>query len=211
MSKLRVVVFASGSGSNLQSIIDHAESGTLNIELSAVVCNKAGIKSIERAEQHEIPVHVIPSKGMTREAHEALVIEALEPIQPELLVFAGYMRLVTASFIEHFYNKKKQLPGIINIHPALLPSFAGVDGYGDAYRYGVKFSGVTVHFIDSGMDTGPIIAQEILERRPDETLDEFKKRGLALEHQIFPKVIGWYATDRISVDERWVNIQESRG
>jgi phosphoribosylglycinamide formyltransferase 1 len=211
MSKLRIVVFASGSGSNLQSIIDHTEADKLNIELAAVVCNKAGIKSIERAETHNIPVHVIPSKGLNREEHEALVMQALEPIQPELLVFAGYMRLVNATFIQKYYNHQKQLPGIINIHPALLPSFAGVDGYGDAYKYGVKVSGITVHFIDGGMDTGPIIAQEVLQRQQGESLDEFKARGLAIEHQLFPKVIQWYATDRLSLDGRWVHIQESRG
>jgi len=118
------------------------------------------------------------------------------------------MRLITPHFISHYYNKEKNLPGIINIHPALLPSFAGVNGYGDAFDYGVKYSGISIHFVDEGTDTGPIILQEILPRYNDDTLEEFRKRGLAIEHQLYPRVIQLYANDKLEIRGRYVVIKE---
>lgn len=207
MSKLRIVVFVSGGGTNLQSIIDHCEAGKIDARVVAVVSNKSSAYALERAKNHKIPALLVESKKYKdRSEHEQEVVSQLEPYKPELLVFAGYMRLVSEQFIRHFYNKERNLPGIINIHPALLPSFPGTDGYGDAFKYGVKYSGITVHFIDEGVDTGPIILQETFPRKSTDTLEDFKKRGLEIEHELFPQSIHLYATNRLRIDGRYVKI-----
>ena len=209
MSILPIAVFASGSGSNLQSIIDHCEAGKINAEIKAVICNKPGAFAIERANNHGIPVILEDHKKYpTREAHEAKISERLLPLKVELLVLAGYMRLLTAEFIASYANKKKNLPGIINIHPALLPSFPGIHGYEEAFLYGVKFSGVTVHFVDEGEDTGQIIIQETFPRLNNDTLDKFRDRGLQIEHKIFPKAINLYANNKLKLRDRYVVIEE---
>ncbi|MCH8858694.1 MAG: phosphoribosylglycinamide formyltransferase [Proteobacteria bacterium] len=206
MRKLRVAVFVSGGGTNLQALIDAAEAGDLSIDIAAVISNKPNAKALERAREHGIPALSVPSKGLTREAHETAVQETLEPLQQDLCVFAGYMRLVSGDFIRYCHNRTKDLPGIINIHPAMLPAFPGVDGYGDAYRYGVKASGITVHFIDEGTDTGPIILQESFPRLPQDTLEDFRARGLAIEHAVLPRAIQYYAEDRLVLEDRYVRI-----
>ncbi|MFC1558652.1 phosphoribosylglycinamide formyltransferase [candidate division KSB1 bacterium] len=207
MNKIKIAVFVSGGGTNLQSIIDNCESGKINTEVIVVVSNKANAYALERAKKHNIPTILIESKKYKdRNEHEREVIRQLDQYKPELLVFAGYMRLVSREFIKHYYNNERNLPGIINIHPALLPSFAGCDGYGDAFRYGVKHSGITVHFIDEGMDTGPIILQETFPRNPTDTLEDFKERGLKIEHKIFPQAIHLYATNKLKIEDRFVKI-----
>lgn len=209
MSKLKIAVFVSGSGTNLQSIIDHCESGKIDAKIVVVISNKLDAYALVRAKKHNIPIIVVESKKYkNREEHEKEIIKQLDDYKPELLVFAGYMRLVTPEFIRHYYNKEKNLPGIINIHPALLPSFAGTDGYGDAFKYGVKYSGITIHFIDEGVDTGPIIAQHPFPRYDDDTVEEFRKRGLAIEHELYPKVIQLYAHNKLRIEGRYAKILE---
>lgn len=209
MSKLPIAIFVSGSGTNLQSIIEHCEGGKINAEIKVVVCNVPGAFAIERAKRHTIPVILEDHKQYSnREEHEAKIIERLEPFCPELLVFAGYMRLVTPAFITHFYNKKKKLPGIINIHPALLPSFPGTHGYESAFEYGVKISGITVHFVDEGEDSGPVILQETFHRLNNDTLDKFRDRGLQIEHEIFPRAINLYANNKLEIRGRYVVIKD---
>ena len=147
--KTRIAVLISGSGTNLQSIIDRSESGDLPVEIGCVISDKEKAFGLERARKHGIPAHFVDPKGYKkREDHEEAVLGLLAGHDVELVVLAGYMRLLTPHILGRYRNR------IINIHPALLPSFPGTDGYGDAWRYGVKVSGCTVHFVDEGCDTG---------------------------------------------------------
>jgi phosphoribosylglycinamide formyltransferase-1 len=193
-----VAVLISGSGSNLQSIIDQAEAGTLPIRICCVIANKPDAFGLERARKHGIPAVCIPSRGKTRAEHEKEVIAVLESHGVELVVLAGYMRLLSPVLLERFKGR------VINIHPALLPSFPGTHGYEDAWNYGVRVSGCTVHFVDEGCDTGAIILQAVNPIEPEDTLETFKQRGLAIEHKALPEAIRLYCAGRLRIDGRRV-------
>jgi phosphoribosylglycinamide formyltransferase-1 len=207
--KTPVAVLISGSGSNLQSIIDQTEAGFLPIRICCVIANKPDAFGLERARKHGIEAVCIPSKGKTREEHEREIVAELENRCAQLVVLAGYMRLLGHELLERYRGR------VINIHPALLPSFPGAHGYEDAWDYGVKVSGCTVHFVDEGCDTGPIILQAVNPIQPDDTLETFKQRGLAIEHKALPEAIRLYCTGRLSIEGRRVIIapdpSESRG
>lgn len=196
--KTPVAVLISGSGSNLQSIIDQTEAGYLPISICCVISNKSDAFGLERAGKHGIPAVCIPSKGKTREEHEREIIDVLESHGVELVVLAGYMRLMSPVMLEHFKGR------VINIHPALLPSFPGTHGYEDAWNYGVKVSGCTVHFVDEGCDTGPIILQAVNPVEPDDTLETFRQRGLSIEHKVLPEAIRLYCAGRLRIEGRRV-------
>ncbi len=196
--KTPVAVLISGSGSNLQSIIDQTEAGTLPVRICCVISNKPDAFGLERARKHDIPAVCISSRGKTRDEHEKEIIAVLESHGVELVVLAGYMRLLSSVLLERFKGR------VINIHPALLPSFPGTHGYEDAWNYGVKVSGCTVHFVDEGCDTGAIILQAVNPIEPDDTLETFRQRGLAIEHQALPEAIRLYCTDRLRIDGRRV-------
>jgi len=201
--KTNIAVLVSGSGTNLQSIIDRAESGWLPVDVRCVISDKPDAFGLKRAAKHDIPAFFLdPKQYPTREAHEQAVIDLLEKRDVELVVLAGYMRLLTATIVKRYPNR------IINIHPALLPSFPGTDGYGDAWRYGVKVSGCTVHFVDQGCDTGPIIVQRANPIEPEDTFESFKKRGLEIEHEALPEAIKLYCEKRLVVDGRVVKIRK---
>lgn len=198
--KTNVAVLISGSGSNLQSIIDQTEAGFLPIRICCVIANKPDAFGLERARKHGITAVCIPSRGTAREEHEKQIIAVLESHGAELVVLAGYMRLLTPALLGRFKGR------VINIHPALLPSFPGAHGYEDAWDYGVKVSGCTVHFVDEGCDTGAIILQAVNPIEPDDTLETFKQRGLAIEHQALPEAIRLYCTGRLRIEGRRVII-----
>ena len=201
--KKNLAVLVSGSGTNLQSIIDKTESGYLPADIKCVISNKADAYALERAKLHTIHVFFAdPKKFIKREEHEAEIIRILKDYDIELVVLAGYMRLLTPHIINVFKNK------IINIHPALLPSFPGTDGYGDAWRYGVKVSGCTVHFVNEGCDTGPIILQGVNEIREDDTFKTFRDRGLKIEHRLLPMAIKLFCEDKLEIEGRKVKIKE---
>ncbi len=197
-----IAVLISGSGTNLQSIIDHIKSGKLKCNLQAVISNKKDAYGLTRAKKANIPTYFIDHKEIEREEHEKRIIKVLEKHNVELVVLAGYMRVLTSYFV----NKYKMR--IINIHPALLPAFPGTDGYGDTFRYGCKLGGCTVHFVDEGVDTGQIIVQKCISIKEDDTLESFKKRGLKVEHQALPEAIKLFCQDRLKVKERKVHIKE---
>lgn len=200
--KTHIAALVSGSGTNLQSIIDKAESGWLSVDIRCVISDKQDAYGLKRAQTHHIPWYFLdPKQHPTREAHEQAVIDLLTKHDVELVVLAGYMRLLTGLMVERFPNR------IINIHPALLPSFPGTDGYGDAWRYGVKVSGCTVHFVDQGCDTGPIIVQRANPIEPEDTFESFKKRGLTIEHEALPEAIKLYCEKRLVVEGRVVKIR----
>ena len=201
MDKVKIAVLVSGSGTNLQSIIDRAESGWLPVEIACVISDREKAYGLERARKHGIPAYFVDRKQYAlREEHEEAIMAILKKHDVELLVLAGYMRLITSHMIGRYRNR------IINIHPALLPSFPGTDGYGDAWRYGVKVSGCTVHFVYEGCDTGPIILQGVNPVEEGETFESFRERGLKIEHQVLPEAIKLYCEGRLKVEGRKVKI-----
>ena len=202
MKKKNIAVLISGSGTNLQSIIDHIKAGKIKANLAVVISNKEDAYGLVRAKEAGIPAHFVDYEGLKREEHEKKIIEILEKNEVELVVLAGYMRVLTSYFVNKYKNK------IINIHPALLPSFPGTDGYGDTWRYGVKVGGCTVHFVDEGVDTGPIILQKTNPIKENDTLETFKERGLKIEHQVFPEAIKLFCEDKLKIEGKRVRIKK---
>lgn len=197
--RLRIAVFASGSGSNFQAIVDAVQRGELDVEIALLVCDKPQAKVVERADVVGIAAFTFrPKEYPSREAYETEIVRVLEEHEIDLVVLAGYMRLITSVLLEPYEGR------IINIHPSLLPAFPGVDGIGDAFRYGVRVTGVTVHYVDGGMDTGPIIAQQPVTIEPQDTLDTLAQKIHAVEHQLYPQVIRWISEGRVRLDGRVV-------
>jgi phosphoribosylglycinamide formyltransferase-1 len=201
MAKAAIGVLASGRGSNLQVIIDNIESGKLDAEVKVVICDKPVAYALERAKNHGIPgVFVDPKEYPNKAEYEKVVVDNLKQHNVELVVLAGYMRIVEKTLLEAFPNN------IMNIHPALLPSFPGAHGQKDAVDYGVRFSGCTVHFVDEGMDTGPIIMQAVVPVMQDDDEDSLAGRILKEEHKVYSQAIQLYAERRLKVEGRKVNI-----
>jgi len=201
IKKLRIAVLVSGRGSNLQSIIDSIEGEELEAEIALVVSNRECAYGLVRAKKHKIPtLFVDPKKFATRQEYEARIVAALKKERVELVCLAGYMLLVTPYFVNQFRNR------IMNIHPALLPSFPGEEAQKQAFDYGVKISGVTVHFVDEGCDTGPIILQEQVLVKDDDTEETLAARILEKEHQVYPEAISLFAKGRLRIEGRKVRI-----
>jgi len=200
VKKTNIAVLVSGSGTNLQAIIDKAENGWLPAAVTCVISNKKDAYGLVRAEQHNIPSHFVDARGKSRQEHEKEIHEILKKYDVELVVLAGYMRLISPYLVARYKNR------IINIHPALLPSFPGTDGYGDAWKYGVKVSGCTIHFVDEGCDTGPIIVQRENPVMPDDTFETFRQRGLGIEHEAYPEAIKLYCEGKLKIEGRKVRI-----
>ncbi len=204
LKKLRIGAIASGSGSNFEAIVQATENGILKNKavVEVLICNKAGAFCMERAKNHNIPSVLIESdkfKG-TREGFDQKMIEVLDKYGCELIVLVGYMRFVSQLFIKHFDGN------VMNIHPALLPSFKGMHAHEDALAYGVKVSGVTVHFVDPEEDHGPIIIQHAVPVYDMDTKDTLGPRILEWEHKAFPKAIELFYENRLHVDGRIVRI-----
>ena len=209
MTQVKIGALASGSGSNFEAIVLSTESGILRdkARVEVLICNKAGAYCMERAKNHEIPYVLIESDKYngTREEFDQKLIDIFEEHQCDLIVLVGYMRFVSAMFIEHFRNKTG-MDAVMNIHPALLPSFKGMHAHEDALEYGVKVSGVTVHFVDPHEDHGPIIIQHAVPVYDTDTKDTLGPRILEWEHKAFPKAIELYCDKRLRVDGRIVRI-----
>ncbi len=202
---LNLAVFASGSGSNFQSLIDNIDSGYLKAKISVMVTDIPGAYALERAEKHGIETLIVTMKDFPdRDAYFSHIAEELKKRSIDLIILAGFMKVVSRTLIEPFRNR------ILNIHPALLPSFPGLHGQKQAADYGVKISGCTVHFVDEGMDTGPIIIQAAVPAYHDDTEDTLGKRVLEQEHKIFPYAIKLYIEGRLSVEGRKVVISGER-
>lgn len=197
---LTIGVLISGRGSNLQAIIDAAARGEITGRIAVVISNKADAYGLERARKAGIEAMCIPSKGKSRSEFERELAEALESRGVELVCLAGFMRVLTPYFIRRF---KRQ---IINIHPALLPSFPGENAQGQAFDYGVKVTGCTVHFVDEGVDTGQVILQIPVELREDDTAETLSARILEQEHKAFPRAIQLFAEGRLQVVGRKVRV-----
>ena len=198
MSK-KIGVVVSGRGSNLQSIIDHIAEGKLNVEIAVVVSDHKEAFALERAAKAGIPTAVVERKGCKDKAEfENKIDAALRDKGADVVVLAGFMRILTGHFISRWENK------IINIHPALLPSFKGVDAQGQAVDYGVKIAGCTVHFVDEGTDTGPIILQKAVPVFDDDTEETLAARILIEEHKALPEAIQLWADGKLTIKGRKV-------
>lgn len=198
-------MLASGTGSNLQAILDKLH-GQGAVEVVGVASDKPDAMALERARDAGVDAAVFErSDYESREARDLAMADWLEGQGAELVVLAGYMQLLSASFIARFPER------VINVHPALLPSFPGLDAIGQAYRHGVRVSGVTVHFVDAGMDTGPIILQEPIALAYTRPVEEFEAQVHATEHELLPRAIELIAAGRVRIDEenpRLVRIEE---
>jgi len=195
----RIAVFASGSGSNFQAIVDRVRSGELNVQIELLVCDKPQAKVVERAQQANVPVHTFrPRDYAAREDYEREILEELRKRQVDLIVLAGYMRILTPTLVEPYMGR------MINIHPSLLPAFPGVNAVKQALDYGVKLTGVTVHYVDGGLDSGPVIEQRAIDVREGETEAALVERIQAIEHVLLPYAIGRIAAGGLTLDGRIV-------
>lgn len=201
MKNLNLGVLASGRGSNFQAIIDEIEAGRLNASIKVLIVDNPEAYAIERAKRHSIEyLYLNPKDYLSKDGYFSAIAEELRRRDVELVILAGFMRIVRRPLIEAYRNR------IMNIHPALLPSFPGLHGQKQAVEYGVRISGCTVHFVDEGMDTGPIIIQAAVPVSPDDTEETLSERILRLEHKIFPEAIRLFSEGRLSIEGRKVKI-----
>lgn len=203
MKPIILGILASGRGSNLQAIIDHIKSGTLNAKIGCVLSDNPEAFALERARREDIPAYYIyPGSYKTRLSPEQELeyVKCLREHKVELICLAGFMRILHSEFLQSFKGK------IMNIHPALLPSFTGLHAQRQALEYGVKVSGATVHFVDEGIDTGPIIIQRTVEVKEDDTVETLEARILKVEHEIYAEAIRLFAGGRLQIEGRRVKI-----
>ncbi|MEE9436954.1 MAG: phosphoribosylglycinamide formyltransferase [Candidatus Adiutricales bacterium] len=201
MKKVTLGVLVSGSGSNLQAIIDNIEASRLSAEIKVVISNEPEAYGLVRAENHHIRTMVVNHRDYdSREAFDQGLVTALKENGVELVILAGFMRVITPTFLKAFPNR------IMNIHPALLPSFPGIHVWRKAIDYGVKFSGCTVHFVDEGTDTGPVIIQSVVPVLDDDDADSLSARILKQEHKIYSRAIQLFAQGRLEIEGRRVKI-----
>jgi phosphoribosylglycinamide formyltransferase-1 len=200
---ISIAVLASGRGTNLQAIIDAVKEGKIDGEIRIVISDNPQAYALKRARNYKIPTMIFPYKKFKGKAeYEQEILKCLIANQIELIVLAGYMRLLSSMLIRNYHHR------IINIHPALLPSFPGLHAQRQAIDYGVKVSGCTVHFVDEGMDTGPIILQEAVEVKENDTEETLSERILKYEHRLLPQAIQLFAKKRIHVKDNKVYITE---
>ncbi len=208
MPPLKIGVLISGSGTNLQSIIDNIEKGYINGEIAVVISNKESSYGLERARKHNIDAVFINQKHYDSfESFNDAIMEELENHRADIVVLAGYLKILSHKFIKNYRNK------IINIHPSLIPSFCGKGFYGlkvheAAVSYGVKVSGATVHFVDEDADTGPIILQETVSVCDNDTAESLQQKILEIEHRLLPLAVKLICEDRLEISGRKVKTKE---
>ncbi|MCP4649133.1 MAG: phosphoribosylglycinamide formyltransferase [PVC group bacterium] len=199
----KIAIFCSGFGSNLQAVITAVEKGKIKAKISVVVSDQIDSYALVRAKKAGIPIlYVDPQAYKDRQSYERVVVNALREKKVDFVVLAGFMRILTPYFIRQFKDK------IINIHPALLPSFKGIHGITDALEYGVKITGVTVHFIDDKPDNGPIIFQGVVTIRPEDNEETLAKRIHRLEHRLYPEAIRLLVKGKLILKGRKVEIKK---
>lgn len=202
---LSLGVLVSGSGSNLQAVLDACRDGSLDARVQLVLSNKPDAYALERARRAGVETVVLPHRDFeTREAFDRAVVEALRARAVDTVLLAGFMRIVTPVLLDAFAGR------VVNVHPSLLPAFAGVEAQRQALEYGVKIAGCTVHFVDAGTDTGPIIAQSAVVVRDDDTVEALRERILLEEHKLVPRALQWLAEGRLRVEGRRVRVLDAR-
>jgi phosphoribosylglycinamide formyltransferase 1 len=240
MKKLRIAVLISGSGTNLQAMLDRVEAGSLAAQIVVVASDRPEVLGLMRAQKAGVPTHVVnyqgylksdptfsmgeglpldleeldrkqrilrhpdPEQRLKRLASLVLaeqeLIDLLNRYQPDYICLAGFMRLLTPYFLNHFNGPTEYR--VVNIHPALLPAFPGEHGYEDTFAYGCKWGGITVHFVDEGEDSGPVIVQAVYPIWPDDDVEKIRRRGLDLEYEIYPQCINWLAAGQVVLSRR---------
>lgn len=203
---LKLAIFGSGSGTNCQAIIDAIDAGTLDAEIKCILSDVEDAVILERARNHNIPAiyfDCAPFKTKLDGDAEESVLQILNEHDVDFIAMAGFMRIVKDGLLNAYTGR------MINIHPSLLPSFPGLDSGKQAFEYGVKFTGCTVHFVDAGVDTGAIINQKCVAIEDDDTLESMMKRLHAQEHIAYPEALQWIAEERISFDDRKKSIATS--
>ena len=214
IQKLRTAVLVSGSGTNFDAIVQRAQAGQIDVDVCCVVSNKPGVGALERAERLGIPSLVIPHKEYPdRSSHEQAILDALGPYEPEMLALAGYMRVVTPTLLSAMSENRFGLPGVVNIHPADTRAYQGEHGYEFALgllpehprRLDQTF--ITVHFVDAGVDTGPIIAQRPVPIFEIDSIDDLKRRGLQVEYGIYSQALQWIAQGRLKLEHGEITVQ----
>ncbi|MBT3221494.1 MAG: phosphoribosylglycinamide formyltransferase [Proteobacteria bacterium] len=200
MSKVPVGVLISGSGTNLQALLDAAQDADYPARIAVVVSNRPRALGLERARKAGVPTVFLSHRGLSRPEYDAKLVEALVEHHVEWVCLAGFMRIISSVLLDAFPWK------ILNIHPALLPSFPGLHGQEQAHQAGVRISGATVHLVDDGCDTGPIVAQGAVPVLQDDDVDALKERILKVEHQLYPMVLRWATEGRLVVQERKITL-----
>ncbi len=198
----KIAVLASGRGTNFQALIDTCQSRKIKAQISALVTNNPDAQAIQRATYHNIPVFILDSKKLTKEDYEKKLLSQCRLLNPNLIVLAGYMKILPLPFIQAFPHK------IINIHPSLLPAFAGLHAQKQALEYGAKITGCTVHFIDQGVDTGPIILQSPVLIHDHDTEEDLSQRILEKEHETLISAVQLFLEDKLVIRDRKVYIQK---
>ena len=191
---MRFAIFASGHGGNVQAIINAVRKKKIKADLNLVFSDKANAFALKRAQKAKIPtLHLNPKDYAGREDFDRAVLAYLKEHGIDFIVLAGYMRLLSGHFIRQYQDR------ILNVHPALLPAFKGAQGIRDAFDYGVKVTGVTVHFVVEAMDSGAIILQEAVNVGPKDTLESLESKIHAIEHRIYPQAIGLFACGKLNI------------
>lgn len=197
MAKLRLVVLISGNGSNLQAIIDACRQGSLDAEIAAVISNKADAYGLQRAQQASITHEVLDHTQFdSREAFDQVLMQHIDAYQPGLVVLAGFMRILSNGFVEHYPGR------MLNIHPSLLPKYQGLNTHQRALEAGDKIHGTSVHFVTADLDGGPVVLQAEIPVLADDDEQSLATRVLEKEHEIYPQAIQWFAEGRLPMDEK---------
>lgn len=192
---LRTVVLVSGRGSNLRALLDAIDSGACRARVVSVIADRAGCAALELARERAVPVRVVrPKDHADREAWDAALADAIASLEPELVMLAGFMRIVGDAVLARFGGR------IVNVHPSLLPAFPGMDAPRQAVEGRVRISGCTVHLVDAGVDTGPILAQAAVRVHDTDDAASLHARIQALEHVLLPRVVDWIATGALALD-----------
>ncbi len=210
MPKIRLGVLVSGGGTNLQSIIDSIQSGYLPASIEVVLSNKKDAYALQRAKEHNIPTFIVlPRDFASVRQYDEEMVKILKKYNVDLVILAGFIRVLSPHFVKAFPNR------IMNIHPSLIPSFCGKGFYGkkvheQVINYGVKITGATVHFVDEGTDTGPIILQKAVQVEDDDTPETLASKVLKEEHKIYPEAIKLFAQGRLMIKGRRVHIMKTK-
>ena len=202
---LNIVVLISGSGSNLQAIINAVTAGELHANINAVISNRPNVKGLERALSANIPALTLDHKQFdSREAFDQQLIQEIDQHQPDLIILAGFMRILTDDFVKHYNGK------MLNIHPSLLPDFRGLNTHQRALDAGVEQHGVTVHYVSNELDGGPLVLQAVIDVNENDTAESLQQRVHQQEHIIYPMVIEWAAQQRLEVIDQQVYLDKQR-
>lgn len=208
MKRLRIGVLASGGGTNLQAILDSCERGEIDGDVVVVIANVPDAYALKRAEKHGVAAYSFPHEGVTREQHEADVVECLEKHKVDLVCLAGYLRMLTPDMVDRYKGR------ILNTHPALLPSFGGKGMHGihvhkAVLDYGAKVSGCSIHVVTAEVDGGPIVMQKAVPVLEDDTPESLQERVLKEEHKLYPRAIQLFAQGKVKIEGRRARILET--